>query len=111
MTNEVLNAKHVVNVLNRALSKDPRAIESLIEHRERCNEELADDETIQVMLERCLDGTTWYEVGALGLINGILGAHPDTKWGRVAACFDDETGRLLRFDVLDPVTKKVVPEE
>ena len=65
---EVVDA--AIEVLNRALSADPRAIAELLLYRHvECNSVLGEDETIQVRLS----GDAVYSVGALGLINGLFG--------------------------------------
>jgi hypothetical protein len=85
-----------VDVLNRALAEDPEAIRRLMsEAYVPCNETLANDPTIQVRTEKVGVGTYqpvippkthYYSVGALGLINGIIGIK--NGHGYVAACFN-----------------------
>lgn len=73
---------HAINVLNRALNKDPIAINAIMEHRFSCNKDLVDDPTIQVM-----DNGDTYLVGTLGLINGIFGIR-ENGHGYIAAVYD-----------------------
>jgi len=61
-------ANQIVDVLNRALKKDPQAINWLFDFRVACNKALADDPTIMVREEK--GGCS---LGVLGLLNGILG--------------------------------------
>lgn len=91
MTNETLERmvsaltlERMVAVLNEATEADANAMRRLVEHREGCNAELADHPTIQVMAMG--DGGR-FEVGLLGILNGIAGAFPD-GYGRIYAQFD-----------------------
>jgi hypothetical protein len=72
-----------VAVLNRALEKDPFAMNALINHRVPCGIDLAKDETVQVGHPDDLVGLG-FEVGMLGIINGIFGVRPN-KCGYIAA--------------------------
>jgi len=83
-----------ITVLNRALRADRDAMTRLVvTNRVMCNQALADDETIQVT-DRGGDG---FEVGLLGMVNGILGIDPETGWGPVVA-ITSQRGKLLRFE-------------
>jgi hypothetical protein len=64
---------HMVSVLNRAIAKDPKAMTRLMNARVPCNDELAQDQTIQV---GCRNGG--YTIGAIGLLSGIAGCHSDS---------------------------------
>lgn len=78
-----------VEVLNRIHQADPTVLPALIGHRVPCNEELADDPSVQVgVLE------SGYEVGILGVINGLIGANEQV--GFIAAVYDDD-GALTHF--------------
>ena len=95
----------VVEVLNRALEADPEAIRALFNQRTPCNQQLADDPTIQVgdpgEFASCM-GTS---IGLLGLINGFFGVDEDTGYGAIAAHFVrwETDGRLTleRFEDVD----------
>ena len=80
--------QHMLDVLNRAISADPVAIANLIEHRVPCNQQLANDPTIQVSSYRG-DGFT---IGMLGVICGIAGCHED-GYAKIAAVFSTECPR------------------
>ncbi len=87
-------ALQAVNLLNEAMGLDPVAIEALIEQRVPCNQALGDHPTIQCLSEQpdeCL-------LGMLGILNGICGVD-EKGWGPIAAVYDDDTKRLLRFDL------------
>jgi hypothetical protein len=75
-------AAHVVEVLNRAFQHDPAAMDRLLKCRTHCNEALAQDPTIQVVG----DATLGYQVGILGLLNGIVGCD-EIDHGYVAATY------------------------
>jgi hypothetical protein len=91
---QFLFAKQAVDVLNRALSEDPEAMRRLMsEAYVPCNRALADDPTIQVHTEKVEVGGAlgdFFSVGALGLINGIIGIK--NGHGYVAACFNVKCG-------------------
>lgn len=59
-----------LEVLNRALETDRNAIQWLFTYRVECNQELAEDPTIQV---RSRDDTKC-SLAVIGLLNGILSA-------------------------------------
>jgi hypothetical protein len=78
-------------LLNEAVAADREAIESILTNRVRCNRALADHSTIQVIdLE---SHPVKYEVGALGLINGLIERLTDE---RVAAQWSVD-GKLIGF--------------
>jgi hypothetical protein len=79
--------RNAVDVLNRIHSKDRTVLPALIFFRTPCNDELVDDETVQCSL---VEGTTdKFEVGFLGVLNGIFGID-EKGWGYIYAHFDDE---------------------
>lgn len=85
----------ILQTLNEAVAADPVAIKALIEHRVPTNETLANHPTIQVR-EILNEGR--YEVGALGLINGLVEA---ATGKRVAVQFD-ESEKVIGFIEYDP---------
>lgn len=78
----------IVETLNRIHKADPTVMPALIDIRIHCNEELADDPTVQVDARA---GKT--SVGILGILNGVAG---DNKEGIIYAVYDDE-GKLTHF--------------
>jgi hypothetical protein len=68
------SSNKTVEILNEAFAKDPNAIHALMANRYPCNRALADDPYIQVDKIPVIDGEH-FQVGALGLINGILAAN------------------------------------
>lgn len=70
-------------ILNGALKADREAITRLIESRVPCNEDLAAHPTVQVSQK---DASSPSEIGALGLINGIM---EHVCGSRIAAIYDE----------------------
>lgn len=64
---------NAVECLNVAFKADPNAIHALIVNRVPCNRSLADDPFIQVDGSPVLPPES-FQVGALGLVNGVLSA-------------------------------------
>lgn len=77
-----------VECLNKAFEEDPNAIHALMCNKVPCNVDLADDEFIIVSANRVHyhDDKNYFQVGALGLLNGVLEAN---GLPRVTAKFSD----------------------
>lgn len=75
--------ERAIEVLNRVHAADPSVLPALIAHRVPCNESVADDPTVQVGVVD--DG---FEVGLLGIVNGLFGTD-DRTIGWLAAFYDD----------------------
>lgn len=84
-------ADQIAALMNAALTADPDAINALLATRVPCNKALADHPTVQVGRES--DGWT---LGPVGLLNGIAGTQR-----RIFVVVDEETKRIVRFDVQD----------
>jgi hypothetical protein len=101
----VITIDQAIELLNQAVLTDREAIAALISNRVSCNEALANHPTIQVVaiinktracgksepglnIER-------YEVGLLGILNGLFGID-ENGWGFIVAHYDD-SGTLLGF--------------
>ena len=92
-----------VNLLNDVLERDPKAITKLINMRINCNEQLANHPTVQVHKFGDI-----YRIGALGLLNGVLGGGPSGDIGAKGK-INPNTGEFthinkfvdLRLDRLD----------
>lgn len=103
----------IINVLNDAYQADPAAIHALMANRVRCNKALAHHPTVVVRVEHygaSSDSETHFNVGALGLINGIAealcGDKVAMKWQqRIIGKDEDENWnpRFLGFCAYDPV--------
>lgn len=93
-------AERIVDLMNQALSADPDAVNILCGFRIPCNALLGEHPTIQTgYLDD--DAKAGYEVGLLGILNGIAGAYADGPrkgWGAVAAHY--EGSRIVRFGIL-----------
>jgi hypothetical protein len=66
----MLEFEKVLECLNIAFENDPNAVHALIANRVPCNERLADHPTVEVAASN-VEGLH-FNVGALGLINGVL---------------------------------------
>ena len=90
-----------VSVLNRALEKDPGAVNELIRSRVPCNETLASDPLV--------DGGPPV-LGLLGVVNGVLAElspryylAADMERPQSGEVTLDTVGPILQFSRLDPV--------
>lgn len=103
-----MSIEKVVDALNGAFAADPGAIHALIVNRVPCNQALADDPFVQVDCPPVLrDGL--FQVGAIGLINGVLAA---IGLPLAATMFSDEKdsdgrSKLIGFTVYKPVQSEV----
>lgn len=80
--------RRAIEVLNRVHTADPTVLPALIGHRVPCNLAVADDPTVQVGK---IDGTDdQWEVGLLGIINGLFGVQGEKAVGFIAANYDDD---------------------
>ena len=90
-------ARKIVNLLNELLTLDRNAVACLIANRVPCNEALAGHETVQVTLQN--EG---FNVGLLGLLNGLCGSTEDYA-GLIIAHFETDPkanfNRLVKFTV------------
>ncbi len=97
-TNQQMSDQHIndtIDYLNDILRVDPKAITALIKHRVPCKKELGSHRQLQAA--GLPDGG--FEVGMLGVINGIFGTiqrGPRTGWGFITAVFNDN-GTLVYF--------------
>lgn len=100
--NEV-TVDQVVELLNAALLLDRTAITNLVQTRVDCNKKLSGHQTIQVGLAPGVDPddkNLLYEVGILGLLNGLFGID-ERQWGAIAAEMD-KAGHVMQFVVREP---------
>ena len=91
----------MVRFLNELLNYDREAIQELVNIRVNCNDALANHPTVQVMGSIPKKDN---KVGLLGILNGYLGIYDDgyrKNWGALSAVFDDESGELLEFRILE----------
>ena len=84
-----------IEVLNRALEKDPEALRRFFKIQIPCNDLLAGDKGVQVKAE----GTQKF-IRPLGIINGLFGAAEDGLGKIVAICSNE--GEFQKFVKYDP---------
>lgn len=86
-------AARVCDFLNGLLEIDRPAIAAMVANRLPCNLALADHPTVQAGAQH-----GGYNVGLLGILNGLCGKHDDGN-GPICAVFDGENGfeNLVRF--------------
>ena len=90
----------LIDFLNQVNDIDPSVLPALIAYRVPCNEELGEHLTIQT--GKTDDG---YEVGILGILNGLFGVQDD-GWGYIAAHYKDkELKEIEHFAILIPQPK------
>ena len=94
-------ARRIVELMNEALALDPKAVAALCGHRVTCNVELTGHESIQVRLVPGDHPERGYQVGLLGILNGIAGVDERTGWGAVSARVDKGSGAIERFEILE----------
>lgn len=113
-------AQKVVDFLNELIALDRPAIAALCNIRVPCSEALANHPTVQAGPQH-----GGYNVGMIGVLNGLCGAYPDT-WGAIAAIFEvngqtvesqtaTELGDLIGFEIIPQrgsktVTSRTQPE-
>lgn len=90
-----------ISVLNEIVRLDPTVLTELFSYRVPCNKALADHETVQVGAREGY-WPDWlqrpYEVGLLGIINGIFGID-ERGWGHIYAMIEEHDGeeRVVGF--------------
>jgi hypothetical protein len=101
-----ITAAHAVRVLNRALRADSAAMAQLIATRVPCNTALANDATIQCGIKRQKNELlpVIYEVGVLGIINGLFYADGRGDGAIVLRC--DDAGHPTRFQTWDSAVRE-----
>lgn len=92
-------AQIIIDRMNDALTYDREAVMNLVEKRVTCNEKMADHPSIQVV-GKYMSNTKEYlfQVGLLGILNGIAGVRTN-GWGYIAAEYDDD-GMIQEFVLL-----------
>lgn len=90
----------IVEYLNQLLLADRPAIAALIANRVPCNVNLAHHPTVQAGIQH-----GGYNVGMLGILNGLCGIHESGN-GPICAVFDNAESEnhfpsLLRFDLTE----------
>lgn len=86
---------HAIEVLNEIVALDPTVMTALIKHRVPCAEAFIDHPTVQVGLVDDDHPELGYEVGLLGIINGLFGVD-ERGWGHIYA-HTDAAGNVIKF--------------
>ena len=84
--NDLIAVNRAIEVLNEAINSDQEAILSFFSHRVECNKKLADHKSVQV--RQTGKQKFKYNIGVLGLINGLFGVN-EIGSGHIAMVFDD----------------------
>ena len=87
-------ADRIVMLLNDALRLDPEGMQSMCWFRIVCNPALANHPTIQ-----STSIGVQYQIGMLGLLNGIVGTNPDGVGMILAKVHDSDSRKLVEFFV------------
>lgn len=88
-----MSPQQLVDVLNEACAADSEAMHTLAETRVPCKAGIVDHPTIQVA-----EGDGGHVVGLIGLLNGAARRFDGST---IAGMYDDATGKLQRFKVLE----------
>jgi len=88
MLKKTITRDEVINFFNELINIDKSAIAALIANRVPCNERLANHPTVQVGKQN--EG---YDVGMLGILNGLFGCDND-GFGGILFCFDDKNNLI-----------------
>ena len=76
-------AEQICDLMNELIAIDRPAVAAMLANRTPCNKALADHSTVQVASRH-----GGYDVGILGILNGLCGIHEDGN-GAICAVFDD----------------------
>jgi hypothetical protein len=90
---ENITIKEVVAFLNEILEIDNYAMTAFVSMRFTCNKALADHPSVQVGLYN----DRYFEVGLIGILNGIFGKD-EYGWGHISAVYKD--GKIEKFNLL-----------
>jgi hypothetical protein len=91
MIRRKITIDEMIAYLNELHSIDPDAVQSLIESRVPCNQEMAEHESCQVS-----GAADDFRVGLLGVLNGAFGVDESGR-GPIAANYSDRSGEFLGF--------------
>jgi len=92
MSNITVALEETIEFLNRLVEIDHEAMKILVLTRVPCNQGLADHPTVQVR-----EDNDAFNVGMLGVLNGLFGINPD-GYGNIIADFEsDGQGNLIRL--------------
>ena len=92
-------AYQIATFFNELIERDQEAMSHLVSNRVRCNRAMAHHPTVQVQQAGPSEGGRLWEVGVLGVLNGLIGIDKE-GWGCLSATIDPG-GTLLRVEVLE----------
>lgn len=91
-------AAQVVEYLNELLKLDQTAMQNLLSNRVMCGRAIGEHPTVQV--RQLSEANVVYDVGPLGVINGMFGVYDDgihKGWGPIVAIYDENSKLLTGF--------------
>ena len=103
MLKEIVTIDEVIELLNEIVESDCAAARRLVEARVRCNKKLAEHPTIQV---GNYHKKGEFQVGILGVLNGLFGIDDETGYGQVSADIDGDKISFRRIIDFEPFKKK-----
>lgn len=95
MLKESITIDDTIELLNQMLQLAPETVKHLIDARVSCNAALADHPAIQVRRYNTHKGTS-YEIGILGILNGLFGAD-ENGYAPIAVCANKDNGSIVQF--------------
>lgn len=72
MVKESVTQQEICDLLNHLLVLDPKCMNGIMRHRQRCNSAIAEHATVQV--RKHLNNST--TLGLVGILNGLFGVLP-----------------------------------
>ena len=98
-----ITPQEAVNFLNELIALDGRLVTALFMRRLICGQEWADHPTVQVRrvaeVQEPPNDFAVYEVGMLGILNGMFGVD-EKGWGAIVAHLDD-ADQIVRFNITE----------
>jgi len=92
-----MTSVEIVAFLNSLAEIDPIAMRKLVESRVECNQAMVDHPTVQVARS---EDESFFEVGLIGILNGIVGIEDDSKLIS-AIISDDPLFPPVKFQITD----------
>ena len=93
----MVSVKKVIAILNEINELDTSVLPALISHRVSCNKALGQHPTVQVGYINDDPKTERYEVGFLGILNGLFGTD-ENGWGHIYVHLK-ENGSIDKFSI------------
>jgi len=91
MMKQSIIVNDVCSLLNEMLKLDYDCTHAIVSYRQKCNDLIANHETIQVQQYK---GDEFPKVGIVGILNGMFGIRED---GMGAICYEIDNGKILGF--------------